>query len=122
LNIRFGTSTYHCDISTQRALKLLTWQPRLIVFFLLKLGAHDRVSGEPTIEIEYENQKKEVINTSSISIGEILDLVQSKAQEMDTSAKLQAAGLAGQTLESPWLEDIGKETHVGQSQQIPRQQ
>ena len=60
--------------------------------------------------------------TSNLTITQILELVESKAQEMDTAAKLKAAGLEGQKLVTPWLQSAGKEQGVGQSAHIPRQQ
>ena len=82
-----------------------------------------RVKSEPIIEIEYENKSVERIVTSNLSITQILDLVQNKAQEMDTATKLKAAGIDGQKLVSPWMQSAGKEQQgVGSTAFIPRQQ
>lgn len=81
-----------------------------------------RVKSEPIIEIEYENKNVERIVTTGMTINQILERVQSKAQEMEMTAKLKQAGLDGQKLDSPWLQHMGKETSVGSSAHIPRQQ
>ena len=101
----------------QALLKLWMTEPNKIFNSLVC-----RVKSEPIIEIEYENKSVERIVTSNMSITQILELVQNKAQEMDTAAKLKAAGIDGQKLISPWLQTNGKEQGVGQSAHIPRQQ
>ena len=80
------------------------------------------MKSEPIIEIEYENKNVERMVTSNMTITQILERVQNIAQEMDTAAKLKAAGLEGQKLVSPWLQSAGKEEGVGNSARIPRQQ
>jgi hypothetical protein len=82
-----------------------------------------RVQGEPFVEIEYENKQVTRIDTGSLTIGEIMEQVQSRAEEMDTMQKLKAAGFgAGDKLESAWQQHLGKESSsVGQVQFIPRQ-
>lgn len=80
------------------------------------------MNGEPSIEIEYENKSVETISTSKMNIAQILDLVQSKAQEMETAGKLKAAGIGAEKLRSTWLEMPGKEREVGSAAHIPRQQ
>ncbi len=92
-------------------------QPAFSFFFI------DRVKSEPIIEIEYENKSVERIVTSNLSITQILDLVQNKAQEMDTATKLKAAGIDGQKLDSTWGQfDKDPQKTVGTTAFIPRQQ
>lgn len=79
------------------------------------------MKSDPFIEIEYENKEVERIVTTKLTIVEILDIVQSKAQEMDTGAKLAAAGFQGQQLVSPWLRSTGRELDVGTTAHVPRQ-
>ena len=79
------------------------------------------MKSDPFIEIEYENKEVARIVTSKLNVVEILDIVQSKAQEMDTGAKLQAAGLQGKKLVSPWLQSAGRERDIGAAAHVPRQ-
>ena len=72
--------------------------------------------------IEYVNKSVERIATAKLSIGQILELVQNRAEEMDTAVKLKAAGIYGQKLESSWMQHLGKEKDVGASYHVPRQQ
>jgi hypothetical protein len=80
--------------------------------------------GEPTIEIEFDNNQSQVIATKDLSIKQILSLVESKAEEMDTANKLKAAGFQGQQLTSNWSAGNGrsKSEGLGSVHKIPRQQ
>ena len=73
------------------------------------------------MEIQYDNKNVERITTADKTVLQILELVQNKAEEMDTAQKLKDAGLKDQQLESSWLADLGKETEVGRPVNIPRQ-
>jgi hypothetical protein len=88
----------------------------------LTIGAPRRVKSEPIIEIEYENKNVERMVTTDMTITQILERVESKAQEMEMAAKLKQAGLEGQRLETPWMQHMGKETAVGSTAHVPRQQ
>jgi len=43
-----------------------------------------RTKGEPFVEVVYENKQVERIPTGELNITQIIQLVQSKAEEMDT--------------------------------------
>lgn len=83
-----------------------------------------RNRGEPTIEIEFENNQSQIIETKDLNIKQILNLVESKAEEMDTANKLKAAGFHGQQLTSTWLAGTGRgrSADLGSVHKIPRQQ
>ena len=81
-----------------------------------------RVGGAPFVEVQYESTKAvERIATAGLTIQQILEVVQNKAEELDTGAKLQAAGLKETRLQTSWLSGTGKEREVGKAAFIPRQ-
>lgn len=82
-----------------------------------------RIKGESYVEVTYENKSVERIVASGRTVNQILELVQNKAEEMDTAAKLKDAGLAGKQLETSWAGLAGrKEAEVGGALRIPRTQ
>lgn len=79
------------------------------------------MKSDPFVEIEYDNKSVERIETARLTVHQLLELVQSKAEEMDTAAKLAAAGLRGQRLDSGWMKEMGREREIGTVEFIPRQ-
>ena len=72
--------------------------------------------------MQYESTKAvERVATAKLTIQQILEVVQNKAEELDTGAKLQAAGLREARLETSWLSGMGKEREMGKAAFIPRQ-
>lgn len=81
-----------------------------------------RVKGDAFVEIEYDNKQVTRIDTGDMTVQQILEQVQSRAEEMDTMQKLKDAGLGSSLLESSWQQHMGKETvAVGSIKFIPRQ-
>lgn len=61
-----------------------------------------RVQGEPYIIVEYTNQKHERIETGSKTVTQILDQINSVAEEMTVTEMLSKAGLLGEKMHSDW--------------------
>ncbi|KAI3431802.1 hypothetical protein D9Q98_010555 [Chlorella vulgaris] len=81
-----------------------------------------RVKGDPFIEIEFDNKQMTRIDTAGLNIQQILEQVQSQAEEMDTMQKLKAAGFGSQKLDSSWHQKLGKDSvSVGKVEHVPRQ-
>ena len=52
--------------------------------------------------IQYVNQRKERIETGSKTVNQILDHINSVAEEMSVNDMLTKAGLLGQKLDTEW--------------------
>ena len=61
-----------------------------------------RLQGDPYVLVEYTNNKKERIDTGSRTVTQILDQINSVAEEMTVTEMLSKAGLLGQKLDSEW--------------------
>lgn len=79
------------------------------------------VKCDPYVEITYENNKTAHIETKDMNVEQIMQQINSVAEQMDTLDKLKAAGIAGQPLHSTWTSAPGRETGMGRRSNIPRQ-
>ena len=61
-----------------------------------------RLQGDPYVIVEYTNKKQERINTGSRTVTQILDQINSVAEEMEVTEMLSKAGLLGQQLDTEW--------------------
>lgn len=61
-----------------------------------------RVQGDPYVIIEYTNQKHERIETGSKTVTQILEQINSVAEEMTVTEMLSKAGLLGEKMHSDW--------------------
>lgn len=61
-----------------------------------------RVQGDPYVIVEYTNQKQERIETGSKTVSQILDHINSVAEEMTVTEVLSKAGVLGEKLHSDW--------------------
>ncbi|PSC69249.1 39S ribosomal mitochondrial [Micractinium conductrix] len=87
-----------------------------------QVQARVRVKGDPYVEIEYGNKQVARIDTGKLTVAQILEQVQSRAEEMDTMQKLKEAGFGTSQLESGWQQALGKETpSIGAVQFVSRQ-
>lgn len=68
-----------------------------------------RVKGDPYVIVHYTNQKQERIDTSNMTVIQILDQISAVAEEMDVNSMLTKAGVADQKLTSDWgtINDVG---------------
>jgi len=83
------------------------------------VGRRDK--GEPLICIEFENKQKEEIESGNMTVTDIVNMVKSRAEEMEIGETLKAAGLKGHRFESSWLKDTKSHDIAGFAQHIPRE-
>lgn len=69
---------------------------------LVQIETLVRLEGDPYVIVEYTNKKQERIDTGSITVTQILDQINSVAEEMTVTEMLSKAGLLGQKLDSKW--------------------
>lgn len=79
-----------------------------------------RNSGEPTVEVEYQDKTVQKIQTSELKVQQILDMVESRALEMETAEILKRGGFEGEKLYSNWNASRSKRD-IGYAEKIPRQ-
>lgn len=60
-----------------------------------------RLSGKPTIKVQFTNKKAETIDASDLSAPQIIERLQSLSNEMDSAETLQKVGVANVRLEVP---------------------
>ncbi|KAI8111378.1 hypothetical protein M9435_003879 [Picochlorum sp. BPE23] len=79
------------------------------------------LKGDPKVEIEYDNKEVTKLETSGMTVDDIVNIVKNRADEMEMSAQLKAAGLSGYTFTSTWKRDTKGKDFVGSAHKIPRQ-
>lgn len=61
-----------------------------------------RVEGDPYVIVQYTNQKQERIDTGSKTVGQILEQINSVAEQMTVNDMLSKAGVLGQKMDTDW--------------------
>lgn len=77
-----------------------------------------RVRGSPLIEIEFDNKEKLSLEPTGMTVNDIVSLLKNRADEMDTNARLKAAGLDSHRFTGDFA--TGRD-FVGTRHKIPRQ-
>lgn len=80
-----------------------------------------RLKGDPKVEIEYDNKEVTKLETSEMTVDDIVNIVKNRADEMEMNAQLKAAGLSGYTFSSTWNRNTKSKDFVGSAHKIPRQ-
>jgi len=80
------------------------------------------VDSEPFVEVTYDNKQTERIATAELTVEQVLARIGDRAEEMDTAARLEKAGMTRAPLTSGWQGALGRETEAGRAEFIPRQQ
>lgn len=73
-----------------------------------KISSAVRVKGDPLVQVEFDNKHVELLNTSAMKVNDIITLIKTKADEMETMGKLKAAGFGNEQLHSPLKLEIGE--------------
>ena len=71
-----------------------------------------RVSGRPSVTVEYSNKRSDTFDTSGLSAPQILARLRSLSDEMDTSDILSKVGVANTKLEVPVEVGAGQHRRV----------
>ena len=68
-----------------------------------------RLQGDPYVVVQYTNQKQERIETAEKTVNQILEQINSVAEEMDVKSMLTKAGVVDEKLSSEWgtINDVG---------------
>lgn len=60
------------------------------------------MEGDPYVIVQYTNQKQERIDTGSKTVGQILEQINSVAEQMTVNDMLSKAGVLGQKMDTDW--------------------
>jgi len=80
-----------------------------------------RLKGDPVVEIEFDNKEVTRLETSDMNVNEIVQVIKSRAEEMDMQEKLKSAGLSDKKFETSWVAGTKSHEIAGMKRHIPRQ-